>query len=383
VSIFALNCDDANTVFTVARGFDSEDAFSRAMRPGDDASPWLSGSFTFGVPPANQLEFFGDHAAERLYDAAVSRLEAMGGRKLEIDFSIFQSAAELLYSGPWVAERYAAIREFIERNAEAMNPVVRGIIEGARRYSAADAFAAGYALRNLRRAAEAQWERMDVMALPTAPTIYRHEEVAADPVRLNTNLGYYTNFVNLLDLAAVAVPAGHRPAGLPFGVSLIGPAFSDEALLALAGRYHDSPVARESACPPGCVALAVVGAHLTGQPLNWQLTERGARLMKSCRTAPPYRLYALEGTMPPKPGLVRDIGFRGPGIEVEVWAVPENQFGGFVAGVPAPLGIGSAVLDDGETVKCFICEPYAIAGASEITRFGGWKQYLAQPLLTR
>jgi allophanate hydrolase len=307
----------------------------------------------------------------------------MGGRRVEIDFSIFRAAAELLYSGPWVAERYAAIREFIEQHAEAMNPVVRGIIEGARKYSAADAFRAEYALRDLRRAAESQWERMDVMALPTTPTTYTHEEVAADPVRLNTNLGYYTNFVNLLDLAAVAVPAGRRANGLPFGISLIGPAFSDEALLALSGRFREAPVARETECPPGCVALAVVGAHLTGQPLNWQLTERGGRLLKACRTAPQYRLYALEGTMPPKPGLVRDNGFRGPGIEVEVWAMPENQFGGFVAAVPAPLGIGSAVLDDGETVKCFICEPYAIGGASEITRFGGWKHYLAQTLLTR
>lgn len=383
VSIFALNCDDANTILTVARGFDAEDPFSRAARPGEDAAPWLAGDFTFGVPPASQLEFFGDDAAARLYDEALARLEALGGRKVEIDFSIFRAAAELLYSGPWVAERYAAIRDFIEQHAETMNPVVRGIIEGARRYSAADAFSAEYALRDLRRAAEAQWERMDVMAVPTTPTIYTHEEVAADPVRLNTNLGYYTNFVNLLDLAAVAVPSGRRADGLPFGVSLIGPAFSDEALLSLGGRFRGAPVARETACPPGCVALAVVGAHLAGQPLNWQLTERGARLLKACRTAPQYRLYALEGTMPPKPGLVRDMDFRGPGIEVEVWAVPENQFGGFVAAVPAPLGIGSAVLDDGETVKCFICEPYAIAGASEITRFGGWKHYLSQPLLTR
>ena len=383
VSIFALNPDDAQTVWTVARGFDAEDAYSRPPRPGEEAAPWAAGEFTFGVPPASQLEFFGDDHAAALFAGAAAKLEAAGGRKVEIDFSIFRAAAELLYSGPWVAERYAAIRGFIEQHAEAMNPVVRGIIEGARRYSAADAFAADYALRDLRRAAEAQWERMDVMALPTTPTIYTHEEVAADPVRLNTNLGYYTNFVNLLDLAAVAVPAGFRPNGLPFGISLVGQAFSDQALLVLAGRYSGTPVAEDSACPPGCVAVAVVGAHLAGQPLNWQLTDRGARRLKSCRTAPNYRLYALDGTMPPKPGLVRDPDFRGPGIEVEVWAVPENQFGSFVAGVPAPLGIGNAVLDDGESVKCFICEPYAVKGATEITRFGGWKHYLAQPLLTR
>ncbi len=383
VSVFTLNCDDAQTVWTVARGYDPEDSYSRVARPGEAAAPWVERDFTFGVPPASQLEFFGDTAAAALYADALHRLEFLGGRRVEIDFSIFRAAAELLYAGPWVAERYAALREFIEQSADAMNPVVRGIIEGARRYSAADAFAAEYALHDLRRSADAQWERMDVMALPTAPTIYTHQEVAAEPLRLNTNLGYYTNFVNLLDLAAVAAPAGRRPNGLPFGISLIGPAFSDEALLALAGRYCGTPVSRESSCPPGCVALAVLGAHLSGQPLNWQLTERGARLLKTCRTAPGYRLYALDSTMPPKPGLVRDEAFHGPGIEVEVWGVPEYQFGGFVAGVPAPLGIGSAVLEDGESVKCFICEPYAIADATDITRFGGWRHYLTQPLLTR
>ncbi len=288
-----------------------------------------------------------------------------------------------------MAERYAAIRSFIETHADQMNPVVRDIIEGARRYSAVDAFTAEYQLRDLRRAAEAQWERMDVLLLPTTGTIYTHDEVAAAPIERNTNLGYYTNFVNLLDLAAVAVPAGLRADGLPFGVSLIGPAFSEESLLALADRFHraQGPVPGDPldlvACPPGCVSVAVVGAHLTGQPLNHELTSRRARLIKSCRTAPGYRLYALDGTMPPKPGLVRDQQFRGPGIEVEVWAIPEHQFGGFVAGVPAPLGIGNAILDDGSSVKSFICEPYAVAGATEITRFGGWRHYLSEALTRR
>jgi allophanate hydrolase len=196
---------------------------------------------------------------------------------------------------------------------------------------------------------------------------------ASDPIKLNTNLGYYTNFVNLLDLAAVAVPAGFRTNGLPFGISFIGPAFTDEALLELADYYHRGVVPRG---PTGCVVVAVVGAHLNGQPLNRQLTERGARLIKTCRTAAGYRLYALEGTVPAKPGLVRDFNFEGAGIEVEVWAVPENLFGGFVAGVPQPLGIGSATLENGEVVKCFICEGWAIEGAAEITRFGGWRNYL-------
>ena len=180
-----------------------------------------------------------------------------------------------------------------------------------------------------------------------------------------------------------------RANGLPFSVLLIGPAFSEEALLSLGDRFHrmqtlvPGDVLDLAACPPGCIAVAVVGAHLCGEPLNDELTNRQARLIKACRTAPGYRLYALDGSIPPKPGLVRDQQFRGPGIEVEVWAVPEHQFGSFVAGVPAPLGIGNAVLDDGSTVKSFICEPYAVGGATDITRFGGWRHYLSQALSMR
>jgi allophanate hydrolase len=388
VSVFAANCNDAHTIWTAARGFDPEDSFSRAPGPGEGASPWALGPFCFGVPAPDRLEFFGDDAAAELFTQAVAKLEAMGGRRVEIDFSVFRAAADLLYAGPWVAERYAAIRSFIETSADQMNPVVRGIIEGARKHTAADYFDAEYRLRDLRRAAEAEWEQIDVLLLPTTGTIYTHEAVAADPVKLNTNLGYYTNFVNLLDLAAVAAPAGFRANGLPFGVSFIGPAFTDEALLALADRFHRAQTA--TAAPgleldgaPGCVAVAVVGAHLSGQPLNWQITNRGGRLIRTCRTAPGYRLYALDGVAPPKPGLVRDERFDGPGIEVEVWAVPENHFGSFVAAIPAPLGIGNVALEDGDSVKCFICEPYAVAGAAEITRFGGWRGYLAQPSLTR
>jgi allophanate hydrolase len=373
VSIFAKDCEMARRVFDVARGFDESDPFSRAMGAGEDAAPWLAGTFRFGVPAGEHLEFFGDDEAEGLYRKALADLEKLGGQKVEIEYSIFRAAASLLYSGPWVAERLAAIRAFMDAHSEEMNPVVREIIDGARKFSAVDAFEAEHKLRELRRATEAEWRKIDVMVLPTTGTIYTHEAVEADPFTLNTNLGRYTNFVNLLDLAAVAVPAGFRTNGLPFGISIIGPAFSDAALLSLADSYHRG--APRSA-PTGCVAVAVVGAHLSGQPLNWQLIERGARLMKTCRTAAAYRLYALDGTVPAKPGLVRDFGFSGEGIEVEVWAVPENRFGGFVAAVPPPLGIGSATLDDGDVVKCFICEGYALEKATEITSFGGWRNYL-------
>ncbi len=375
VSIFAKDCDLARRVWEVARGFDAGDPFSRAMGAGADAAPWLGGNFRFGVPSQEHLEFFGDSEAEGLYRKALADLERLGGERVEIDFAMFRAAAGLLYLGPWVAERLAAIRGFMDAHANEMNPVVREIISSARKYSAVDAFEADYKLRELRRESEGEWRKIDVMVLPTTGTIYTHEAVAAEPVRLNTNLGYYTNFVNLMDLAAVAVPAGFRTNGLPFGISLIGPAFADEALLALADFYLRGEAAKTAA--PGCISVAVVGAHLSGQPLNWQLTQRGARLMKTCRTAAGYRLYALAGTVPPKPGLVRDLSYEGSGIEVEVWAVPEDRFGGFVAGVPAPLGIGSATLDSGEAVKCFICEGYGVEGAREITEFGGWRGYLA------
>jgi len=384
VSIFSTTACDAHAVWKAARGFDAHDPFSRGIAPGQDAAPWLAGTFRFGAPAADQLQFFGDDEAAALYAKALCDLERIGGERIEIDFSLFRAAADLLYSGPWLAERLAAVGQFIDAHPDEVNPVVRGIITGAKKYSAVESFEANYRLEELRRETAAQWACMDVLVLPTAGTIYTLEEVAADPFRLNSNLGYYTNFVNLLDLAAIAVPAGFRSNGLPFGISLIGRAFSDEALLALADRYHRAheavaePALNLGKTPPGCIAVAVVGAHLTGQPLNFQLTERCARLMRTCRTAPGYRLYALSQTAPPKPGLVRDDGFRGPGIELEVWAMPEDQFGGFVAAIPPPLGIGTVTLDNGDAVKCFLCEPFAIAHAQEITSFGGWRAYLAR-----
>ena len=381
VSIFAADTAMAERVWRVAQGFDASDPFSRTAAPGEGAAPWLGGSFRFGVPRDEQLAFFGDEESPALYRAAIERLESIGGTRVSVDFVPFRDAAALLYSGPWVAERHAAIGEFVDLNPEAVHPVVGKIVRGAASKTAADAYRGTYQLEALKRAAATQWASIDVMLLPTAGTIYTKEAVEADPIQLNTNLGYYTNFVNLMDLAAVALPAGFRADGLPFGVSLIGPAFSDAALLALASQCSsgslDALPDPLSASPPGCINVAVVGAHLTGQPLNRQLTEGGARLVQSCRTSPEYRFYALANTTPPKPGLVREPGFEGPGIALEIWAVPEHQFGSFVAGVPPPLGIGSVQLDTGDWVKGFICEPAGIAGATDITESGGWKNYLA------
>ena len=375
VSIFAATAGDANAVWQVAQWFDADDPYSRTVTPGANAAPWLKGPFRFGVPDDSDLKFFGDDETPDLFQQAIRKLQQMGGIRVPIDFGVFRDAAQLLYAGPWVAERFAAVGDFLMRESKGVHKVVAEIIMGSTKYFAVDAYRAAYKLEELKRRAMVQWSLMDVLLLPTAGTIYTLEAVDADPIRLNSNLGYYTNFVNLMDLAAVAVPGGFRTDGLPFGVSLIGPAFSDEALLRLAGRFLGERASRTSELP-GCVPVAVAGAHLSGQPLNHQLIERGARLVKSCRTAPDYRLFALKDTAPPKPGLVREPDLNGWGIEVEVWAVPENQFGGFVAAVPAPLVIGNVVLDDGQTVKGFLCEPFALSGAVEITRFGGWLNYL-------
>ncbi|WP_434149425.1 allophanate hydrolase [Methylocaldum gracile subsp. desertum] len=383
VSIFALTAGNARRVFRVVATFDPSDPYARSD---GTARPQFADRFRFGVPRRDQLEFFGDKDAERLFAAAAERLEAIGGRRIEIDFAPFLETARLLYEGPWVAERYLAIRDLLDRDPDAVYPVTRTIIERGKHYSASDTFAAFYRLMALKRAAEEVWTQADVILTPTAGTIYRIAEVDANPIRLNTHLGYYTNFMNLLGLAAVAVPAGFNPGGLPFGITLFAPAGSDHALLNLAERLHyaagltmgatGQPLPAPSSQPereePGHVRIAVCGAHLSGLPLNGQLTRRGGRLVKVTRTTPSYRLYALPDGK--RPGLLRQA--PGAAIEVEVWELPGAEFGGFVAEIPAPLGIGSLELADGECVQGFLCEAYAVADALDITGHGGWKSYL-------
>jgi allophanate hydrolase len=394
VSVFSLTCADSAAIAGVVSAFDVGDPYSRLA---SSAAP-LASAFRFGVPRSSQLEFFGDLEASRLFSESVARLRALGGTQVEIDFAPFAETAALLYSGPWVAERLAAITPFAQEHPEALHPVTAGIITAASRFSAVDTFRAFYRLEELRRATAPTWERIDVLLLPTTPTIYTHAELAAEPVLLNTRLGTYTNFVNLLDLCGVAVPAGFRADGLPQGATLLAPAFADASVLALGARLHAAlggklggteaplPAPRPPSAPPipavakKEVLLAVVGAHLTGQPLNRQLTSRGATLVRSTRTAADYRLYALANTTPPKPGLVREPGFVGPGIEVEVWSLAPAAFGEFTAEVPAPLAIGNLVLADGTGVKGFVCEPAALEGATEITSHGGWRAYLGARL---
>jgi len=349
----------------IIRGFDAADSFSRRPQIGP------SGGKRIGILPENQREFFGDSEYARLYAEAIERARALGWEVAEFNYAPFQLAANLLYNGPWVAERYAAISEFIETRAEAVHPAVRTIIEGAKKFTALDAFQSRYCLAELKRESEMTWESFDAILLPTTGTIYTVDQLLADPIQLNTNLGRYTNFVNLLDLSGIAFPAGRRTDGLPFGVTLIGPAWTDEWLAELAAAFVDQPIepARSG------IQLAVVGAHLSGLPLNHQLRNLRARFVEATRTSANYRLYALPHTQPPKPGLVRGAG--GGRIELEVWELTPEAFGHFVQAVPAPLAIGNIELESGKWVKGFVCEPVALDGATEISSFGGWRAYLS------
>lgn len=394
VSIFAETCADAVRVFSIARGYDAADPYSRVPLLGQNAAPWsATSSFRFGVPQAESLEFFGDTESSACFQHSIAKLAEMGGEPVEFDYAPFRKVANLLYKGPWVAERLAALQEFVAGHAESIEKSVRTILESAASLSAVDVFQAVYALKTLEQKCAEVWKQVDFILLPTAPTHYTVAQVQAAPLELNTNLGYYTNFVNLLDLAAVAVPAGLKTNGLPFGVSLIGRAFSDEGLLLVADRLHrelattlggstrelcTTPQIALPDMPPGCIPLAVAGAHLLGQPLNWQLTQRNARLLSSIRTTGEYRLYALANTTPPKPGLVYTPGLKGAGIEVEVWAMPEETVGGFLNAIPPPLALGTVRLEDGTVVKGFLCEPAGIEGALDITHLGGWRKFMEQ-----
>ncbi len=387
ISIFALTGADAARVLDVASGFDAEEPYSRAPPRGLDYEP-LPNGLRVGVP-VDPLDYCGDTETERLYRLAIERLRGLGCEIVAFNFAPFREAAALLYSGPWVAERLAAIKNFAARSPGAINEVVRGIILGAEHISAVAVFEGLYRLAELTRRAEAEWAKMDVLILPTAPTTYKISEVLADPVRLNSNLGLYTNFANLMDLSAIAVPAGFRANGLPVGVTIMGRAFDDARLAVVGDALHRSlddvrlgatsmPLGATPAIatkPSKRIEVAVVGAHLTGQPLNWQLTERNARLVRSHRTAPGYSFYALANTTPAKPGLVYD--GKGLGhIEVEIWEMDNAAFGSFVALIPAPLGIGTVKLADGTHVKCFLCEQHAVHDAENITRHGGWRAWL-------
>ncbi len=376
ISVFAGGVADAALVDQVVAGFDPEDAYSRPQ-PQTVRGPVRR----LGAPPPSQRNFLGDAQAQALFEAAIAQAEGLGLEIVPVDIAPLLAAARLLYDGPWVAERAAGLEGFLRSSAAAIHPVVRAILQAGAQVSAVEAFRGQYALKAHLRQAEALWADVDALLLPTTPTIYRRAEVQAEPVLLNSNLGLYTNFVNLLDMSAIAMPAGFRDDATGFGVTLLGPAFADQALLALARRWE---AAAEFDVPPldlggrrqDGVRLAVVGAHLSGMPLHWQLATRQARLVGAVRTAPLYSLHVIDGAAPAKPALIH-VGAGGAAIEVEVYELAAEQLGGLIAGVAAPLAIGTIRLADGAEVKGFVGDASAPGCGEDITRFGGWRAYLA------
>ncbi|MEG3165286.1 allophanate hydrolase [Sphingomonas sp. PB2P19] len=374
ITVLTHSIADARAVDAVVAGFDAADAYSRRCEDRPVAPRRI------GVPQPDQRLFLGDATSERLYDQALTTL-AKGAELVEIDMTPLREAAMLLYGGPWVAERTAAALPLLDTNPEAINATVRAIMKDGRSVSGVDVFEGQYHLAALQRIADAMWQDIDLLALPTTPTIYRIAEMRAAPIALNSNLGVYTNFVNLLDMAALALPAGFRDNRTGFGITLIGPAWTDQGLLdagetylAAAALPPSPPLTIED--PMDTVKLAVVGAHLEGMPLHWQLTSRDARFVSATTTAPSYTLYAMANSTPPKPALIHAGDAGGAAIAVEVYELDVAAFGSFVAEVPAPLAIGSVTLADGSTVKGFVAEPRAITGAENITALGGWRAYI-------
>ncbi|MEJ4046293.1 allophanate hydrolase [Erwinia sp. SLM-02] len=384
ISIFALTVEDAFLVASCAGGYDSQDAYSR-IDPGL-APAALSTTPRLAIPAIP--EFYGDAQAAAAWEAALAALTAGGATLHPIDFTPFHQLAEQLYYGPWVAERTVAVGDMLNRPEE-MDPVVYGIVNSGHRYTAVDTFKAEYLRAELTRQIQQTLSQFDALVVPTSPTIHTLEEMKQEPVRYNSQFGTYTNFTNLADLSALALPGPFRADGLPAGITVIAPAWYDRALAGFGRRWQRQqalslgatglPLPATAAPLPASplhVRVAVVGAHLTGMPLNHQLTRRDAVLVEETTTAACYRLYALANTTPAKPGLARDS--NGAAITVELWDIPLARFGEFVAEIPAPLGIGTLELADGRTVKGFICEPAALAEATEITAFGGWRNWLAR-----
>jgi allophanate hydrolase len=367
VSIFTADVAGAARVLAAARGPDPRDVLARTPAQ----LPAAGATVRIAAPSPERLGHRLDGSTARSFAGALERAAAAGWIVCEIDPSPFLEAGRLLYEGPWVAERTAAVGDFIAGHRDEVDPVVAAVIDRGRRASAVDAFRAAYRLAELRARSEELWADCDALLLPTIPTVYTARQIAEQPIARNSVLGTYTSFVNLLDLCAVALPGPRREDGAPFGVSLIAPAGGDDRLLALAAAWTG-----EAEPPGGPFTLAVAGAHLSGEPLNRELVRRGARLLRTCRTAPHYRLYALAGGPLARPGLVAD-GAGGPGIEVEVWALDAGALGELAADVQAPLAIGRVELEDGSEVCGYVCEPRGLQGALEITAYGGWRGYRA------
>ncbi|WP_263062847.1 allophanate hydrolase [Dickeya dadantii] len=384
LSVFALTVEDAFYIATLAGGADAQDAYSRVNPATAPAA--MPPNPRFAIP--SEPTFFGDELAERAWLKALDALRESGATLTPIDFSPFYQLAEQLYQGPWVAERTAAVGDMLN-HPEQMDPTVYAIIAAGLNYSAVDAFKAEYLRAELTQQIQSALGDVDALVVPTSPTIHTIEEMKQEPIRFNSQFGTYTNFTNLADLSALALPAPLRADGLPAGITLLAPAWHDRALADFGMRWQQhlalplgatgQPFKKTSATLPASenhVRVAVVGAHLRGMPLNFQLTQRDAVFVEATETASCYRLYALANTQPAKPGIARQA--TGAAIAVELWDIPLARFGEFVAEIPAPLGIGSLELGDGRWVKGFICEPAALNEATDITEWKGWRNWVAR-----
>ncbi|MBZ9792556.1 allophanate hydrolase [Rhizobium sp. 3T7] len=390
VSIFALTVDDAWRVFGTVARYDVADAYSKDIPAAGYGL--LPPVLTIGTPAKADRQFFGDAVMEASYENALELLATLGHRLVEVPFENFYKVANLLYEGAWVAERYAGVKAFFDANETSFHPVTRKIYGAARTLSAADAFNGLYALQALKKTVQPIIDSVDLLCVPTAPSHYTLADLAADPIRENSRLGTYTNFVNLLDMCGIAVPTGKRADGLPASVTLLALSGRDSLTAALAREIHQAAGVRLGAtgwslpsAPPKpttnaqseMIDLVVVGAHLSGMQLNVQLRDLDAVFSREAQTSDAYRLYALAGQVPAKPGMIRVEPGRGGRIDVEVWRLTPAAFGQFVAAIPSPLGIGSITLSNGAVVKGFLVEPAAITGATDITDYGGWRNYVA------
>ena len=387
ISIFALTVPDAYAAFQVAAHYDPSDAFARPI-PTPPLGP-TPPRLTVGVPDTGSIEFFGDTTQAASFADALARLQTVGCTIREIDFAPFFEVARMLYEGAWVAERMTTVETLMRTDPDALHPVTRQIIGAADKLSAADAFRGIYRLADLKRAAEPALGGVDLLCVPTIPTFYSTADLKADPVTPNSRFGTYTNFVNLMDMCGIAVPTAPRTDKRPGSVTLLARAGQDSLTAALADRLHHdcaptlgatgAPLPATPAPDPAALAdeitLAVVGAHMSGLPLNHELTSRGGRFLEATTTAPEYRLYALAGGPPARPGLLRS--HDGAAIALELWALPRSAMGDFIAGIPAPLGIGTITLAGGRQTKGFVMESTATTGARDITHLGGWRAYLA------
>ncbi|TWI58711.1 allophanate hydrolase [Pseudomonas duriflava] len=387
VTYFTATAKEASELLALTAVYDPRDAYSRANPLWNDISAFGAlRPFRFGVP--KQLEFLGCPESPVLFAQTVKQLEALGGEAVELDFAPFLEAAHLLYEGPWVAERYSVAGSLIEKQPEAVLPVIRAVLAKAPGTTAVDAFLAQYRLQTLKAVCDQALATLDCVLTPAYPRPVTLDELQAEPVARNSDLGYYTNFMNMLDYAAVAVPAGFMQNGLPWGVTLFGRAFTDQYLLSLANAFQHAqplPLAGGSALEPLTLTtlarndrarVVVCGAHMEGLPLNWQLVKRGGKLVMSTQSAPDYKLYALAGGPPLRPGMVR-VTKGGRAIAVEIWELPSSELGSFLTGIPAPLGLGKVQLADGSWETGFICDSYGLEGAEEITHFGSWRTYMA------